>query len=310
MRVLVTGATGFVGRALVPHLVRMGHFVRAAVRKSQAIEGVDVLPHGDLSKAVDWRPFCANVDAIVHLAGQAHATRALPDSHYEQINHTTTSDLARAAKAEGVRRFVFVSSIKAQTGSTSRSTITEADVARPVDAYGRSKLAAENSLRELGIPYTIFRPVLIYGGELKGNLATLRKITALPVPLPFGAFRNRRSLLALSGFTRAIELALSSSTMLDQTFVIADREPIALRDLIVAFRKARDRRPMLVPIPVALMRLGLRLAGGPDLWERLGGELVVDPAKLVAAGWIPGDSTGTMLEQVLRADQREQTKIV
>jgi len=310
MKVLVTGATGFVGRALVRHLLRAGYVVRAGVRENARIPGVEVMAHGDLARSVDWRPLVSGVDAVVHLAGQAHATRALPDSHYDQVNHTTTVELARAALAARVKRFVFVSSIKAQSAPTAATVLTEQDEPRPVDAYGRSKLAAEASLRELGIPYTIFRPVLIYGRELKGNLATLRKISALPVPLPFGAFRNRRSLLSLAHFVDAIDLALSSAKLLGQTFVIADRSPITLRSLIAAFRFARNRRSLLVPIPVRLMHVVLRLAGGEDLWERVGGELVVDASKLIAAGWTPASDTGVALAEVLRDHQGEQTKIV
>jgi len=288
MRVLVTGSTGFVGRALVPRLSAAGHEVRAVSRAD----------HGDLAQHVDWRPLVAGIDAVVHLAGQAHATSTLPDEHYDRVNHRVTAELAAASHAAEVKRFVFVSSIRAQTGPVAPNVLDEESPATPADAYGRSKLAAEAAIRATGIAHTILRPVLIYGPELKGNLAALRRLAARRMPLPFGAFHNRRSLLSLSGMSSAIELAISSLATKDQTFVIADRAPIELREIIAAFRAGAGRRPGLVPVPLAIMRAALRLVGGREIWERVGGELVVDPAKLIAAGWSPIYDTGTELARL------------
>lgn len=285
MRVLVTGATGFVGRGLVPRLVAANHDVRAVSRAD----------HGDLAAPIDWTPFLENVDAVVHLAGQAHATSKLPDEHYDRVNHRATADLACASHAAGVRRFVFVSSIRAQTGAVATHVLDEASPPAPADAYGRSKLAAETAIRAIGIAHTILRPVLVYGPDLKGNLATLRGLASRRIPLPFGAFHNRRSLLALSGLSSAIELALSAPATKDQTFVVADRTPVELREIIAAFRKGAGRRPGLVSVPLVVMRPALRLA---RMWDRVGGELVVDPAKLVAAGWTPIADTAAELARL------------
>ena len=288
MRVLVTGSTGFVGRALVPDLAAAGHEVHAVSRGD----------HGDLADGVDWRPLVAGMDAVVHLAGQAHAASELADEHYDRVNHRATAELAIACRTGGVRTLVFVSSIRAQTGPVATSVLDERSPAAPADAYGRSKLAAEAAIRAAGVAHTILRPVLIYGPELKGNLATLRRLAARRVPLPFGAFHNRRSLLALSGLCSAIDLALASPATQDQTFVVADRAPIELREIIAAFRAGAGRRPGLVPVPLAVMRAALRLAGGREMWERVGGELVVDPAKLIAAGWSPVDDTRAELARL------------
>jgi nucleoside-diphosphate-sugar epimerase len=299
-RVLITGASGFVGRALVPALVAAGYAVRAAVRSHASFDGpVEIVAYGDLAKPVEWKPLLDTVDIVIHLAGLAHATRTLSDDHYDRVNRVATADLARAAAVAGVGRFIFISSIRAQTGPVAATTLTELDLPQPIDAYGRSKLAAEACVRDAGIDYTIFRPVLIYGPELKGNLATLRKVAALPVPLPFGSFRNRRSLLSIDALIRAIELAMGAPSTINETYVVADRVPIALRDIIAAFRAGRGRRSGLFPIPISLMRVALRIAGGPDLWERVGGELVVDPSKLIAAGWCPVDETRAALQQIV-----------
>ena len=271
--ILVTGATGFIGRALMP-----------ALRDARGLSRGDA----DLGKPVDWRPLLAGVDAVVHLAGQAHAKDALPDSHYDRINHVATAELAQACAAVGAR-LVFVSSIRAQTGPVAATTLTERDEPQPTDAYGRSKLAAEIAVRASGVAHTILRPVLVYGQELKGNLATLKKLASLPVPLPFGSFSNRRSLLSLDALVRAIQFSIAATT--NETYVVADRAPIELRDIIGAFRKRR----MLVPVPMGLMRPTLKLV---RMWDRVGGELVVDPGKLIAAGWRPVDDTAAALRQL------------
>jgi nucleoside-diphosphate-sugar epimerase len=298
MQVLVTGATGFVGRALVPALVGRGHHVTAAVRAAGAtFPGATVVRHDDLAGDVDWGRLVDGCDAVVHLAGLAHATEAIPEDRYDRVNRAATAALAAAATGAGARRFVFVSSIRAQTGAVAGSVLSERDMPRPTDAYGRSKLAAEECVRVAGVPHTILRPVLVYGPELKGNLATLRRLAALPVPLPFGSFTNRRSLLALERLVSAIELSLESPTTVNQTYVVADRTPVELRDIVRALAPDGRRVRRLVPVPVAMLRPVLRLAGA---WDRVGGELVVDASKLCAAGWRPVTDTCAELRRIAR----------
>ena len=146
---------------------------------------------------------------MVHLAGIAHAGPEIAEQAYDRVNRLATAELANAAKASGIGHLVFMSSIRAQSGPASASVLRENDPARPTDAYGRSKLAAEEAVRAAGVPFTILRPVLIYGEGVKGNFARLMELARKPWPLPLGLCRNRRSLLARRNLIDAIHLALA-----------------------------------------------------------------------------------------------------
>jgi nucleoside-diphosphate-sugar epimerase len=299
MRVLVTGASGFVGRALVAALAKSGHEVRAAVRRRNTVSfpsGVEIALHGDLATDVDWSPLVAGCEAIVHLAGIAHVGPEISAEIYGRVNHRATIELAKAADRAGVTRFVFVSSIRAQTGPVSDRVLTEADEPRPSDAYGRSKLAAEDFLRASNLRYTILRPVLIYGAGVKGNLAALARLAASPWPLPFGALTNRRSLVNRASLIDAVDVVLRNAATRRETYVVADRTPIAMSDLVAALRRGFGHAPHLVPVPSSLIGAALRLAGKGDLWNRLDGELIADPSKLISVGWKPTESTATAVE--------------
>jgi UDP-glucose 4-epimerase len=158
MKVLVTGATGFVGRAVVAALAADGDEVRAAVRHapSPPLPGVAVVLHGDLAGPIDWAPLLAGMDCVVHPAGIAHAGPGIAEERYDQVNHRATEWLAVAARAASIARFVFVSSIRARTGPTADHIVTESDEPRPTDPYGRSKIAAERAVQRSGVPFTIY----------------------------------------------------------------------------------------------------------------------------------------------------------
>ena len=288
-RVLVTGATGFVGRPLVSALAQAGHAVRAAVRAADAAPfpaGTHVAANVDLTRPVDWRPLLEGVDAVVHLAGIAHTGAAIPDSVYDRVNRAATAGLAEAAARAGIRHLIFVSSVRAQTGAAAPHIVTEDDAPAPSDAYGRSKLAAEATVAASGVPFTILRPALIFGPGVKGNLRALLRLAALPMPLPFGAFDNRRSLVSLADFIGAVRLTLENPPT-RAACLVAHPQALSLAEIVAALRRGRGRRPGLLSVPPVLFRRALEAAGKHDLWERLGGELVVDPSRLVAAGWKP-----------------------
>ena len=185
MRILVTGATGFIGRSLVPALARQGHFVRAAARDpSRLAAGPNIEPVSmpDLSTTADWCEMLDDVTHVVHLAGIAHAPGALPDDVYSRINTEAAVELAEQAKGR-IERFILMSSVRAQAGLSSPTAITEADPPSPTEIYGRTKLAAERQVAASGVDFTVLRPAVVYGPGVKGNIAALASIAKSPMPM-------------------------------------------------------------------------------------------------------------------------------
>jgi nucleoside-diphosphate-sugar epimerase len=294
-RVLVTGASDFIGRAVVTALVENGHSVRAAAPappEPPFPRNVEARQHPDLQQTFEWRPLLEEIDSIVHLAGlppgrRGGATPAL----YDEVNHQATVRLAAAAARVGIQHFVLVSSIRGQSGASADHALTERDAAAPTDALGRSKLAAEEAVRDSGVPFTILRPVPIYGPGVKGVLALLLRGARSPWPLPLKDFINRRSLLSLDNFVSALTFVLATPAC-GETYVIADPGvPPRFGDMAATLRQALGRRPLIVPMETHYVELALRSIGRADLWEQLGGSLRVDPTKLIAAGWRPVHDT-------------------
>jgi UDP-glucose 4-epimerase len=303
-RVLVTGASGFIGRPLTAALAQAGYTVRGAARDRRGLDfpsGVDVVPLPDLAQPVDWQPLVSGVDAVVHLAAIAHVGGNIADAAYDRVNHLAAAELASAAAAASVQRLVFMSSTRAQAGAAADRPLRETDDPQPTDAYGRAKLAAEAAVRASGVPYTILRPGLVYGPGAKGNLASLMGLAALPLPLPFAAFSNRRSLLALDNLIAAARFALEDPRAANETFLVADPEAITVAQLVATMRAASGRKPWLVPAPQGLFRIALGLVGKRDAFDRLAGTLVVDASKLRNAGWQPVVDTRTAIRQMVQA---------
>jgi UDP-glucose 4-epimerase len=286
-RVLVTGSDGFVGRHLVPYLARRDYKVVAASRTAARLDDPNIisvkLP--DLSHPFDWQPLLRQCDVVVHLAGIAH--KFAIDDLYDRVNHQATAALARAASSCGTKHLIFISSIAAQSGSFSDQELTENDPPRPNNAYGRSKLAAEKAVRKAGVPFTILRPVVIYGEGEKGNFATVHKISRLPIPLPFGALKARRSVLSIENFNSAVETALTNPDARNETFIISDPTPVTVADLIARYRVSLGRTSWLLPVPEKWLELSLKVVGQTAAWERLGCPLVASCSKFLAIGWDP-----------------------
>ncbi len=310
-RILVTGASGFVGRAVVTAFAQSDRTIRAAVRRPPEpafAAGVEVVQHPDLSQSFDWKPYLEGVDQVVHLAGIAHTGGVAPEL-YDRVNHRATAELAAASAAAGVRHFVFVSSIRAQSGPSADHALTERDAPAPTDAYGRSKLAAEAAVRSSGVPFTILRPTLFYGPGVKGNFALLLRAALSRFPLPVKDFVNRRSLISLDNFISALDFVLSSPATIGETYVVADPGiPPRLSDLIATMRRAQGRRPLVLPLPTHYLETPLRLLGRDGTWERLGGNLRIDAGKLIAAGWQPLHDTRGGLAALVEALSRANRK--
>ncbi|KRE01054.1 NAD-dependent dehydratase [Bosea sp. Root670] len=298
-RVLVTGASGFVGPHVVAALVRAGYRPRLAQRSQKPVPaGAEAIVTGDLMSPVDWRTALEGIDHVVHMAGLAHAGPGLDEALYRRLNTEATLELARAARAAGVQRFVYLSSIKALTDAVDGPPLREDMQPAPGDAYGRSKLAAERGFVELDLDWVALRPVLIYGLGVKANMAALLKLARLPVPLPFGGLKAPRSLLAVENLASAILFALTPACPARQSYALSDPDPISVSDMLAAMRAGLGRGPGLLPMPEAWLRRLARLAGREDTFLKLAGSLVARPERLLSAGWRPQVETKAALARL------------
>lgn len=298
-RVLVTGASGFVGPHVVAALSKAGWSLRLAVRRPMpSPEGTETVVVGDLAERIDWSEVLRGIDHVVHMAGLAHAGPGLDEALYRRINTEATLELARAAAAAGVRRFVYLSSIKALSGVFDGPPLAEDAPPAPTDVYGRSKWAAEQGLAALGLDWVALRPVLIYGPGVKANMAALLKLAQSPLPLPLGGLKAPRSLLAVENLADAILFALSPACPARQSYTVADREPISVAEMLAAMRAGLGRGAGLLPVPEAWLRLVARLAGREETFLKLAGSLVARPERLLRAGWRPPAETQAALARL------------
>jgi nucleoside-diphosphate-sugar epimerase len=304
VRIVVTGGSGFVGKALAAHLAHQDHDVVLPLRRKPVademldrISQIFVSPLEDM-RVADWQPVLAGADAVIHTAAIAHIGPSVPESAYNAINRDASARLSEAAAAEGIKRFVFISSIRAQVGATSDVIQTELTPPAPTEAYGRSKLEAEGLVRQWLPQSTILRPAVIVGPEPKGNLATLLKLAALPVPLPFGALHAPRAMVSLDGVIDAVLLALSHPAMAGETYCLAENPHLSLTDVLTALRQGLDRPRWLLPVPAPLLSLPLRAIGKTAMAEKLSGGLSVDPSKLKALGWQTKEPMTAVLQRI------------
>jgi nucleoside-diphosphate-sugar epimerase len=303
-RVLITGATGFIGRRLTGVLAKMGWQVRAAARDPSTIQtasGVERVAMPDLGRPVGWPALLDGASHVVHLAGIAHAPGSLPDELYTRINADAADELAEAARGR-IERLVLISSVRAQAGLSAVHPITEKDTALPTDAYGRSKLAAERLIAQSGVTFTVLRPAVVYGKGVKGNVASLATLAETPMPLPFAGLGNRRSLLALENLVSAISLVLVSEQATNETFLVADAEPISVADLVAAMREGLGRPPHLVKVPLGVVKRLMKSFGREAEWERISGDFVIDTSKLMEIGWRPAVATRDGIARMMRAE--------
>jgi len=299
--VALTGATGFIGQYLLSELPKRGYRLRVLLRRPSVVplDSASAVI-GDLTRPQNMSQALAGVDAVIHSAGIAHAMSGVPEDDYRLLNTEATVRLAQAAQRAGARRFVFLSSIRAQCAAATDTVQTEALPPQPTDAYGRSKLAAEQGLAALDLDWVALRPVLVYGPGVRGNMAQLIRLARSRLPLPFGGLTARRSLLALDNLVQAIDCVLTTPAPLRRPLVVADPEPLTLPGMIAAMRAGLGRRPGLVPVPAAMLAAACRMAGREDAYQRLTGTLVANPAALRGLGWTPPVATPDGLAALMR----------
>ena len=290
MRVLVTGATGFVGNALVPELTKAGHSVRAAVWSDQGgslPEGVEAVEVGDIGPGTDWDAALEGIEGIIHLAARAHVmkeTSADPLADYRRINVDGTRRLAAAAGKAGVRRFVFLSSIKVNGERTKGCPFNEAFVPLPEDAYGITKWEGEQALMEeagrFGIETVILRSPLVYGPGVKGNFLRLLGVCEKGLPLPLSAIRNARSFVYSGNLASALQTCLDHEAAAGEVLLVADGEGISTPGLIRGISEALGKPARLFPVPETLLRAAARALGKSEMADRLIESLAVDDRKI------------------------------
>jgi nucleoside-diphosphate-sugar epimerase len=294
--IALTGATGFIGQRLAAELPKRGYSVRILLRRPAQVElPCDSAVIGDLARPQNLSAAFQDATAVIHSAGLAHAVSGMPEDDYRAINTEATLALARAAERAGAKRFLFLSSIRAQAGPSSASVLTEDVEPRPTDAYGRSKLAAEQELAKLNMDWVALRPVLVYGAGARGNMAALVALARTSYPLPLGGLHARRSLLALDNLVEAVAHILDVPQSLRRPLIVSDDDALTLPEMIAALRAGLRRRPGLIPVPQAFMKFALQRAGKSEWIERLFEPQVASSAALRALGWKPRVSTAAGL---------------
>ncbi|WP_338039545.1 NAD-dependent epimerase/dehydratase family protein [Marinobacter sediminum] len=314
LRVLVTGAKGFVGRAvlkaLLDHRDRSLDVV-AAVRSEDRSR--NQLPcryqrNLELNSDVGWDEALIGVDVVIHCAARVHVMAekaADPLAEFRRVNVEGTLRLARLAHASGVRRFVYLSSVKVHGESTTdRSPFRGAEMLAPSDPYAVSKAEAEQKLsafcRAKGMELVIVRPPLVYGPGVKGNFLSLMKLASSSLPLPFGAVKNQRSMVYVDNLAHFLVCCATSSLAAGKAFLVSDGEDLSLAGLLAALRRSLGKGPLLVPIPIALFRFAGWLIRKQSVVERLVGSLQVDCGEAVdALNWAPPYSVEQALQKTV-----------
>lgn len=318
-KVFLTGASGFVGSAILRRLVADGTPVTAAVRRGSAAPSplVRSVLFQSFEQDNDWGGALTECDVVVHSAARVHVmndTEADPLAAFRRVNVEGTLALARQAIAAGVKRFVFISSIKVNgEGTLPGRPYSANDTPLPQDPYGVSKLEAEMALqalaRESGLEVVIVRPVLVYGPGVKANFLNMMRWLDRGIPLPFGAIHNRRSLVALENLVDLVVTCIGHEAAANQVFLVSDGEDLSTTELLRRMAKALGRPARLLPVPAGLLSAGAKALGKGSLSQRLCGSLQVDIKKTRdLLGWCPPVKVDTALQAAARHYQEYDKK--
>jgi len=314
MKILVTGANGFVGAHLVEHLAVVGHDVVEAVRRpgTAALRGREVVV-GTVGRSTDWSQALTGCDAVVHLAARVHVmndTSPDPAEDFRETNARGTRRLAQACVRAGVPRLVFLSSVKVNGEATAGRPFSVDDAPAPVDPYGVSKAEAEQLLRAethgTATTPVVVRTPLVYGPGVGGNVATCLRLVSRGVPLPLALVRNSRRMMSVTGLARLLERAATDPAAAGALVMAADEAPVSTPDLLRHLAAGMGRRSLLLPVPVAALRLGARALGATAVVDRLTGSLDVRPGSTASSfDWRSGSDPETDLRATGRwfADQ-------
>lgn len=308
MRVVLTGGTGFVGRHLVPRLLAAGHQVTAAVRGA-APAGTTALKLDDASPEAAWTEALSGADALVHVAGLAHRLSDDParaEADHRRINRDWALTLGRAARAAGVTRCLFVSTVYVHAVPPPGVAVTEATPIAPHGPYATAKAEAEAELTKIfaDASLVILRPPLVHGRGAAGNLARLVRLCDTPLPLPFGAIANRRTLVSVDALCGAIGAVLArwQQGPASGAYVLGDAAPVSTAQMVAAIRAGLGRAPRLLPVPPALLRGLLHMAGKGAMGEQLLGDMAVDASAFARDfAWTPEADTHAGLSAMAAA---------
>ena len=310
-KVLLTGCTGFVGRSVLTRLCRDGEAVVACSRTEmlKAHSAAEYMQVADLDSNTDWTVVLSGVAAVIHCAARVHVmhdTSSDPLTEFRKVNVEGTLNLACQAAESGVRRFIFISSIKVNgEGTTVGAPYLADSQPAPADPYGISKMEAEQGLRalaaETGMEVVIIRPVLVYGPGVKANFLNMMRWLHKGVPLPFGAIHNRRSLVALDNLVDLIVTCVDHPAAANQTFLVSDGEDLSTTELLCRMGVALGKPARLLPVLSWLLEVGAAMLGKQALAQRLCGSLQVDISKTrQLLNWTPPVSVDDELRKTAK----------
>lgn len=296
MRVLVTGATGYIGGAMSVALAASGLTVFGGVRRDTKLPpGVQNFVTGDLASFTGALPA---VDAVVHAAGLGHR-RGVPPAVWRAANVDAAARLANAAAQAGVARFVLISTAHVH-GRVHDGVVTDDTPTNPMDEYAASKVQAENQVAAaFGTGLTILRPVAVIGPHCPGNLQLLMKCLARGIPLPFGSIRNRRSFIDVADLARLVQTILAAAAP-PRIALAAHPDSVSTPELIRALAEGMGVKPRLLPCPPAPLAAAAALGGRATMWQSLAGNFLADPRAALATGWTPRDSLPQQLRETSR----------